>query len=58
MASAGITLVRGFGRLTGAKQVTVTGSDPHGLDADGDGVACGGDWNSIEFRPVADLNSS
>lgn len=23
--------------------VTVTGSDPHGLDADGDGVACGGD---------------
>ena len=23
--------------------VTVTGSDPHGLDGDGDGVACGGD---------------
>lgn len=23
--------------------VTVTGSDPHGLDRDGDGVACGGD---------------
>ena len=23
--------------------VTVSGSDPHGLDADGDGVACGGD---------------
>jgi hypothetical protein len=23
--------------------VSVTGSDPHGLDADGDGVACGGD---------------
>lgn len=23
--------------------VTVTGDDPHGLDADGDGVACGGD---------------
>lgn len=23
--------------------VTVTGSDPHGLDADNDGVACGGD---------------
>lgn len=23
--------------------VTVTGPDPHGLDADGDGVACGGD---------------
>jgi hypothetical protein len=23
--------------------VTVAGSDPHGLDADGDGVACGGD---------------
>ncbi len=24
-------------------EVTVTGSDPHGLDRDGDGVACGGD---------------
>ena len=23
--------------------VSVTGSDPHGLDGDGDGVACGGD---------------